>query len=68
MPLTIFYQPISVGKLRLWTNFEMSFQSLGQYGTFPTLAAFCIKLQLLFGMIVIRVIKVSISHAGIIYV
>ncbi|XP_067929724.1 lipid scramblase CLPTM1L-like [Watersipora subatra] len=32
MPLTIVYQPMSIGKLRLWTNLEASFKMMKGYG------------------------------------
>jgi len=32
LPLTIVYQPLSAGKLKLWTHFELAFKQLGGYG------------------------------------
>jgi len=32
LPLTIVYQPVSAGKLKLWTHFELAFKQLGGYG------------------------------------
>ena len=36
MTLTIVYQPISAGKIRLWENIGKSFAALGQFGELNT--------------------------------
>ena len=42
LPLTIYYQPISFGKLRLWVSMETSLTSLLQLGKWKTMAIiFC---------------------------
>lgn len=40
MPLTISYSPISVGKLRLWTNFQESINMLHKLGTVHKISGF----------------------------